>query len=746
MVPAIVAHACVLVCVLLALCWQVEPVAPAWSIVPLLIAVIGWRRRWAPLLLTLGLAWLLGASMIASRLADRLVPLLEGQSLRVTGRVVSLPEPIAHGTRFLFQPVAEAVLPERVQVGWYGDATAPAAGEYWELELRMRSVRGLINPGARDSELAAFVAGIGARASARAGRRLAPAPDDLLAWRARIVARVQQACAGHASCGVVQGLAVGHAGAIPTAAWQRYRATGTVHLIAISGLHVTLFALVVHLLVRRAWSCWPQACVRIPAPIAAAACALAAATLYALLAGFGVPARRTLCMLTVACVGLMLRREVRTDCVLAAAAVAVLVGEPLAVLASGFWLSFLGVAVLCWTARQPLPVWRATLQAQTAASIGLAPVLALAFGLIPLAGWPANLLAIPVFNLVAVPLAVAGALLSDWLPGIAGGCFLVAAHSLAALDQALAALAILLPELPVSAVGPMAGLLAVLGAALWLGPRGLPGRALVPILGLPLLYPVLPAVAPGQFELRVLDVGQGLAVVVTTGHHTLLYDAGPAWGRSDAGQTVVIPVLDHRGRRPDLVLSSHADADHAGGLISVRRRWPRVPVLAGEPHDRVGPAQACRSGQSWTWGGVRFRILHPATPRGRGNAVSCVLSIQGAAGSALLTGDLTAAAETALRVREPRLAHAVLVSPHHGSAGSSTPEFVRAVRPGVVIHAAGHRNRWGFPRDRVVERYRAIGARQFITGRDGMLTVHFAAGEPSVVSARARRRGVWRLP
>jgi competence protein ComEC len=208
-------------------------------------------------------------------------------------------------------------------------------------------------------------------------------------------------------------------------------------------------------------------------------------------------------------------------------------------------------------------------------------------------------------------------------------------------------------------------------------------------------------------------------VVVRTAGHTLVYDAGPAFEDGfDAGASVVAPFLLSQGvHRVDRLLLSHGDNDHAGGVPAVRRLL-RVA-------DELGTAGArpCRAGQAWEWDGVRFAVLHPDGPGWRGNDASCVLRVEGAF-SALLPGDIEAGAEARLvAAHGERLRADLLLAPHHGSRTSSSAAMVDAVRPAVVVHAAGWRNHFRHPRPQVRERYAAAGASQHVTGEGGAIRV-----------------------
>jgi len=291
-----------------------------------------------------------------------------------------------------------------------------------------------------------------------------------------------------------------------------------------------------------------------------------------------------------------------------------------------------------------------------------------------------------------------------------------------------------------------ATLLAVLGVIWLLLPRGFPARW----LGLYLLLPALlwPAARPahGEAWVEVLDVGQGLAAIVRTAEHSLVYDTGPLYSaESDAGQRIIVPHLRAHGvRRVDMLIVTHRDKDHSGGVVAVEealpigRRLSSVPELQPEP---------CIDGQSWQWDGVQFAILHPAAAdydrkAARSNNMSCVLQVSSAHGSVLLTADIEARDEQALLARAPgRLRSDVLLVPHHGSGTSSTPPFIAAVGAREAIIAVGYRNRFQHPRADIVDRY--AGSRLWRTDRDGAVRVRLVATGLSVSGYRDEYRRYW---
>jgi competence protein ComEC len=300
-----------------------------------------------------------------------------------------------------------------------------------------------------------------------------------------------------------------------------------------------------------------------------------------------------------------------------------------------------------------------------------------------------------------------------------------------------------LPGAMLSAPAPVWWLAAFgLAGAFWiLMPRAMPGRLPAALLLLPLFIVPVSGIAAGGFDVTLLDVGQGLAVVVRTTGHALVYDTGPRFrSGSDTGQEVLVPYLRSQGiAAPDLAIVSHGDNDHAGGLVSLREAYPAMPVYTGAP-DRVPDAQPCVRGQHWVWDGVSFDLLYPeAGSRLKGNDASCVLRITGPGGSTLLVGDIMKKGEKRLLELEPAgLGSMLLVAPHHGSNSSSTGPFVAAVHPREVWFPVGYRNRWDFPKEEVVARYSAI-ATLGDTVTDGALCMRFRPGSEPFVYMRWRR-------
>ncbi|HMC33374.1 MAG TPA: DNA internalization-related competence protein ComEC/Rec2, partial [Myxococcales bacterium] len=479
-----------------------------------------------------------------------------------------------------------------------------------------------------------------------------------------------------------------------------------------------------------------------------------AAFAYCLISGFAVPAQRTLYMVGVVALALWFGRATSASRVLAAALLIVLALDPWAVLSPGFWLSFAAVAVIFFVAsgRTASPHWLAQWgRVQWAVTAGLAPLLLVLFQQVSLVSPVANALAIPLVSFVITPLALAGAMLPfDWV--------LELGHAI--LDILMATLEWLaaLPSAVWHQHAPLAWTvpLALAGIAWMLLPRGFPARWLGAPLVLPLFAVSPPSPGAGGLWITVLDVGQGLAVIARTERHALLYDAGPAFNAfSDSGSRVILPYLRGEGIDGlDALVVSHDDRDHSGGAGSVLEAMPVGLLWSSLSPDHAllaAPAwrAPCVAGRKWLWDGVSFEFLHPSpealeSRAARANNRSCVLRIEAPAGRVLLTGDIERDAERELLLRAPALLPAdALLVPHHGSATSSTQEFVKRVAPRHAVFAVGHRNRFGHPREDVLERYREAGSELLRTDTGGAIQLRFAPGDLRVDAERVRARRYW---
>ena len=755
---------------------QMQPELPTvwpWALAGLLLALpaFRWRGNWPARLigilgcLAIGFAW--AAWRAEVRLADALPAAWEGRDIEVVGVVAALPQDFSQGSRFEFAvetvSTATAVVPARIMLSWYqgqrdGEEFVRQPlkpGERWQLTVRLKRPHGNANPNAFDYEAWLLERNIRATGYVRhnSPQRLTEMvwqPDyviERLRDRVRAAFAEMLPAAQYPWTGILVALAVGDQRAIQGDLWTTFNRTGTTHLMSISGLHVTMFAALFALLTGAVWRRVPALALRLPAQKAALLAGCLAALFYALLAGFAVPAQRTLYMLLVAALAMGSGRVVAPSRTLCLALLVVLLIDPWAVLAAGFWLSFGAVGALLYIGSASVGEasgWREKIRAwgvvQWAATLASLPVLLLVFQQFSLVSPLANAVAIPVVSFIVTPLALLAAVIPWW--------------PIAALAHAVLGWLMLFLEWcatwPVwSAPAPplWAAVAAALGVAICLLPRAMPGRLIGIVFLLPALFWPLEKPAEGEAWVSVLDVGQGLAAVVRTREHTLIYDPGPLYSaESDAGQRVVVPYLRSLGiGQIDILMVTHRDSDHAGGAASVRSALQVDKVLSSTGE---ADAEPCRAGQAWTWDGVRIDVLHPLTDdydeKRKSNNLSCVLRIEAGGRRMLLTSDIEARDEAALLLRDPgKLAADVLLVPHHGSRTSSTPEFIAAVGAQHALIPVGYRNRFGHPKADVVERHEVSGARLWRTDRDGALRVVMAGDELTVSAWRDERRRYW---
>lgn len=707
-----------------------------------------------------GIAWACwrGSAAMDARLPRE----MEGQDVHVMGRVVDLPLTRDDATGFLLSVEeasfgrARVALRGRVRVNWYNGAPDIRPCSRWQLTLRLKRPRGMLNPGGSDSERSALERGIVAVGYVRNGAANAPLGESgfcINGIRQAISHGIAERVHDPHDAALLQAFSVGDIRGLSQHDWEVARANGIPHLISISGFHVGVAALFGVWFARLIYLLFPRIGLRLPRPQALAACAMLAAGIYGALAGFGLPTVRTLLMIGVVALARCSRRHASGAQTLALALMAVLLVDPLSILSAGFWLSFIGVAFLmtCMTTRGTgLRGFLHELSAgQLVMTLSLLPLTVWFFGESSLVGALSNLIAVPFVSFVIVPVTLVGMILLGLCPPLAQPVFWCAAWLAHAQWWLLEKMATwpgahwYLPE-----VAGVALLFATLGA-LWLFmPRGMPMRWLGGLLFLPLLWPQRDIPAPGGFQLWMLDVGQGLSVLVRTERHALVYDAGARYPSDfDLGEAAVIPSLHALGiDRVDLLVASHADNDHAGGMPAVAAAFPEAERISGEPERLPIAMAACVPGTAWQWDGVTVRALPSGTASGPANDRSCVLLVEGKSGRALLTGDITSAVESVVAEALPYGPPLVLSVPHHGSRTSSSPGFIQSTAPMLALVSSGWRNRFRHPNAAVMQRYDEAGVPWLNTATSGAIQVNVPADRPPYVAQtwRQRQSRYWR--
>lgn len=588
-----------------------------------------------------------------------------------------------------------------------------SGGEKITVKARLKPPHSTVNQGQLSRAQMDFSRGVIAQGTMRELLAREPARTGVGRWREQISTRLQQALAPWPRAqALLPALVVADRRHLSDEQWQQYRGSGTAHLLAISGLHVSLVAGFVWWLARVLLLPWlPQH--RVAAVYAAIPAALAALG-YAALAGFSLPTQRAFIMCAAMLWFFAQGRTVSMFTGFGYACVGVLLWAPLSVVDPSLWLSFGAVLALLLliSVGQRLSWWRAQLML----SFGVGALGAWWFGswglLSPLANW----VLIPVFAWCIVPLALLLVLgvPAAWLAPLIE-------LAIALCEQWLLALSPWQWQLQ-SAMG-LWGLAALLVVALLaFMPRPPVALGAVLLLLLPWGWPRDTSPSLGEFDYITLDVGQGLASVIRTRHHLLLYDTGPTWGYGNAGDTVLVPWLKRQPQTLSLGIISHSDSDHSGGYEAIQAFKPKMQWLAGEPEYHLG-AQQCWRGQNWQWDGVQFEVLWP--PAGirlkEHNNYSCVIQVQGEQGSVLLTGDIHRASEQWLAKHQRFSQPMVLQVPHHGSATSSSYGFLRALAPRYAVASNGFANGFGHPPAHIIERYKALNITLLSTSESGMI-------------------------
>ncbi len=694
------------------------------------------------------------------------------QDIWIQGTVKDLPQQRAHALRFTFkldssQPNLEGFHSD-ILLNWY-DKPYPdlKAGQRWRIKARLKPAHGSLNIGGFDYEKWLFSKSVRATGYVRETELavlLSPATSWYFFESARSDIKQFVESENLPFSGIIKALAIAERSDISDVQWQVFRDTGTAHLIAISGLHIGLIAGIAYFLGQFLWRHTLLVRTQYPAQHIGRFTALIAALIYAALAGFTLPTLRALLMLLAYFALQGLRRNPRVFFSLGVVLCWVLVLDPLAPLGAGFWLSFCAVAAIAYIIApakkvdierdyeiEPLKLkekisrwFVASWRVQWAVFIALIPLLLLFFGQISIISLLANLIAIPLLGMVVVPLVLlAMVFLGLGAPSIASelltlsdaliGLIWPMLNSLASWPYAIWQTAMpSLWALGLSFVGVLILLSPKLGKIKWLGALAF----------IPLFYSVDTPRRAAEFEVNVLDVGQGLAVLVQTQHHALLYDAGIKYEQGfDSGEAIVLPVMRQQPiKQLDVAIASHENRDHYGGLPAVLKRYPDAEIFS--PAAFYANSKVCRHGLQWQWGEVTFAFLSPKPGNlETDNNASCVLKISSAFGSVLLTGDIEKELE---RVLTNALDADVLIVPHHGSKTSSTRPFIKAVSPTLAVFSAGWLNRFSHPHPTVVARYQAQNIQRLNTADTGQIQILFKQQGISAVPLRAIKPAYWR--
>jgi competence protein ComEC len=625
----------------------------------------------------------------------------------------------------------------RVRVRWRAPPAPPRAGETWRLVLRLEPPVATLNPGTPDLERQWFRERVHALARvvpSRLNGRLEAIDRGIEPMREHTVEAIRASVRDRDAAALTAALAVGVTSGVTRHQWDVFAATGTTHLVAISGMHVTVFAVVVVALARRGWRHWPAVACRIQRDSFAAVMGVAAAGAYALLAGLSVPTQRTWIMLAAWWLAQLAARARSPVHSLATALAAVVLVDPLAVLASGFWLSFGAMAAILATDASARPTQGGMARAariQLAVTAAIAPITAAWFASVSLASLAVNVLAIPVFTLVLVPVILLATLVLAISPDLAGFGFRAAGFVIERGWPALEAAAAWPGAVMATRAGPAALALCALALAIALAPATWRLRLAAAAAACPLFAPASVAPAPGEAHLSLLDTDRGLALVVVTSRHALVYGTGEVFGsRGSRAALRVLPSLDALGvRRLDALVLPHVDRDVAAGAAEIAVRHPQVAVLTGaEWPGSTLDVHACRAGARWIWDGVEFEVLA---------AEGCVLRVATRGAAAVVVGRHDV--ELATRLAASGARADLLLAPALMRAGRPAAAIAGLIGADIVLAPERGPSHAGRARST---------AQGLVAAEAGALRVRLTAraGEFTIERARDGHPWPWRSP
>ncbi len=665
------------------------------------------------------------------------------------GYVSEIPSVSAKKIKFILQleNKLENLPIKKLLISWYDTDQNISPGQVWQLTLKVKPIHALNNPATFDYSKWLFRHGIDATATVKNGELVGVGYDDFFSRINTVRVKIAQIIANNINSkrvvSLLTALIIGDKSLITNEDSQLFQKTGTAHLIAISGLHIGLMAFIGLLIGRFLFYVFTSQ--QYNRYMFEAFFSIALALVYALLAGMSIPTIRALVMVVVFALSYVNKSHISRWNAWSMALFAVLLFDPLSVLDAGFWFSFTAVAVLMFAYSGKAFEKNKVLgfvKAQLVILVGLLPLMVVVFHQFNILTPFANFLVLPLASIVLIPLLFLSLFVFTISESLAHYVFYAVEKAAELIFYVLDYLSQF--EFLKIAMPSFSGFYVVilsLSVIILLLPRLFRWKWLIFVLFIPLFLPANNDLNEKEFKINVLDVGQGLSVIIRTKKHTLVYDTGAKYESGfSMAQAVALPVLQSFGvRKLDKLVLSHTDNDHAGGAQDL------ITFFNPQVFDVMGEFNNCQYPLSWNWDGVDFEVLSPFELEPyMGNNTSCVIKVSNEKNSTLLTADIEEPVEYRLLTQFPsKIKSDVVLVPHHGSLSSSSEDFIKAVNPKFALNSSGFANQFHHPHTKVKQRYESLAIPFYDTQSAGMIEVYSDNSKIHVMTYLSNNQHFW---
>jgi len=691
------------------------------------------------------------------------LPYLMKPNSSIKGTVISLPQAGKFSTRMSLKvsSIDDRDSNARILIYWTGRPDI-SIGDVVTFSGKVKPIHSSLNQGGFNYQRWLVANGYAAQVSVKKGLVLTKGD----AWQHNLKYQITQKIGGLSHQRYINALALGDRSLFDDQTWQLLRNTGTSHLFAISGLHLSMLALFTFTILRQSFLHIVKDRYIRHCSTVCSICSVFVCYGYADLSGFALPTMRALILLCVLSLFMTIKQRVGVGEKLLLCLVIVLILSPTAVLSVSFWLSFGAMALIYMllvtkgadNKDEEHNLWwhycKQFMLLQLWLFFGLFGLNIIFFGGISTIGPVANFVAVPVVSFLVLPLILLALLFQilgvSWLVSllfyIANGVLALLFTLLEFLQQINYAWLSLNQTTIVPSILLVFGLLLIL----WLRCNLLDKKIVVAVTILTLLavatYYYQPSVDDSRWSVHFLDVGQGNASVIVKGGHAIIIDTGKRYAKGSAASRIIQPFIQwHKIERVDMIVVTHDDNDHSGGLLFLHQQYPAATIISNQHQVDGLITRSCEHIAAMQWQGLEIMFAKAPTNYVRtNNDSSCLIRVGDSNHSVLLVGDIGKKAEKYFsQTLKPRWRSTILQIGHHGSKTSSSNAFLNTIAPQVGIISASRFNQWGFPHPTVVQRLSSLGIVRYENAKSGQISFTFERGELRVSHYRHNIAPFW---